>query len=454
MIGDYAGLLALDAAFAATGIAVLFGLGMVAERRSALRLIGLAFTVGWASYGIGATFLLTVGSPLGVFISLAICAVVSVAALLLGPRVPRAQPRETAPDRGRWQWLGLPFALLLAAYLAVLCWRSVPGEADPNWDSWAFWLPKAKSIYYFHGLDSGPGGFTHFANRDYPPLAPALEATNFHFMGSTAAAPLQFQHWLAAVAFFGALAALLAPRVQARILWPSLAALVFMPRFGFYAGSSLPDETLGILIALAAVCAALWLLERRPAYAVLVVLLATAAALLKNEGLLYGLSISVVVAVVAWRDGRRLLSCVLIASPILALVPWKIWLLAHGLPMSSQYYGVGDLGPAHLVSAHGRLGTAIVRLSSYLVSPKRWLLVVPLSAVAAAVALWRRPALGALLSCFVLLSMAGLVVIYWIGNIPIDFWLDTSGERTVMAIVMACGALFPLLVAESLRRDP
>jgi hypothetical protein len=454
VIGEYAGLLTLDVAFVATGVAVLFGIGLIVDRRSAILRSGLAFTVGWASYGIGATLLLTAGGALGVAISLVICAVVSAAALLLGPRIPRAAPRAIPPRRSRLDWLGAPFAVLLGVYLAVLCWRSVPGEADTNWDSWAFWLPKARSIYYFHGLDSAPGGFTHFANRDYPPLAPALEATNFHFMGSTAAAPLQFQHWLALVAFFGALAALLAKHVQAWILWPSLAVLVLMPRFGFYAGSSLPDETLGILVALAAVCGALWLLERSPVHAFLVVLLSTAAALLKNEGLLFGLAIAAVVAAVAWREGRRLLPLALISVPLLALAPWKIWLTAHGLPTSSQYYGVGDLGPAHLLAAHDRLGTAIVRLSSYLVSPERWLLVVPLSAIAAAVAVWRRPVLGVFFSSFVLLSMAGLVGIYWIGTIPIGWWLDTSGERTVISIVMTCGALFPLLVAESLRRGP
>ena len=332
----------------------------------------------------------------------------------------------------------------------------MPGEADPNWDSWAFWLPKAKSTYYFHGLDSGPGGFTHFANRDYPPLAPALEATNFHFIGQCGGRPST------------------SPSTGSRqshssARWPRCSPLVFRRESSGRAWR-LSCSCRASASTRARPCptrrsgdphrpgrgvrGAVVLFEGRPAYAVLVVLLATAAALLKNEGLLYGLSISVVVAVVAWRDGRRLLSCVLIASPILALVPWKIWLLAHGLPMSSQYYGVGDLGPAHLVSAHGRLGTAIVRLSSYLVSPKRWLLVVPVSAVAAAVALWRRPALGALLSCFVLLSMAGLVVIYWIGNIPIDFWLDSFWRTNRDGDRDGLRSIVPPACRRSLRRDP
>jgi hypothetical protein len=41
------------------------------------------------------------------------------------------------------------------------------------------------------------------------------------------------------------------------------------------------------------------------------------------------------------------------------------------------------------------------------------------------------------------------VVICWIGSIPIDFWLATSGERVVMSIAVCCAALLPLLVAEA-----
>jgi hypothetical protein len=452
VIREYAGLLVLDLVFLASGTGVLHGLGLATDRRAALRWSGLSFTVGWGLYGVVATFALTAGSPLGVAIDLGICVAVGIAGLVLGSRVPRtAAPFLDRPTSER-SWVAVGFGTLLCAYMAVLCWRSVPGEADTSWDSWAFWLPKAKSIYYFHGLDNGPGGFTHFANRDYPPLGPALEATNFDFMGRVVAAPLQFQHWLVAVAFFGALAALLARRVPGVILWPGLAAIAFMPRFGDYLGSSLPDEEIGMLIALVAVCAALWLLERQPAYAALMIVLSTAATLLKNEGLLFALAAVAVVVIVAWREGRRALALGLVVVPIASLAPWKAWLLVHGLRASSQYYGVNDLGPAHLLASRDRLGTSIVQLTEYLGSPSRWLLVVPLAGVAAAVAVRRQPVLAWLVGVFVVASMSGLVLIYWIGNIPLDFWLVTSGERTVMAIVMACGALLPLLVAESMRR--
>ena len=128
----------------------------------------------------------------------------------------------------------------------------------------------------------------------------------------------------------------------------------------------------------------------------------------------------------------------------------KIWRVAHGLPASSQYYNASDLAPEHLADAIDRLGPFLVRLPTYLVTPSRWLVVVPLTLAAAALVWRRRPELALLVVSFVVLSMVGLLVIYWIGSIPLDFWLATSGERVVMSIVVACGALLPLVAAEAL----
>lgn len=454
MTRAYLGLAALDIIYLGTGLAVLSGLGCISSRRAGFRLAGLAFTVGWALYGVAATFVLTAGSSVKPWVTLAVCGVIASGGLAVRRirRIQPAPPHLPAPPRP--SWVGVVFAGLLVVDLAVLFRRSVPGTADTNWDAWAFWLPKAKSIYFFHGLDNGPGGFTHFANRDYPPLGPALEATNFHFMGTTSAAPLQLQHWVVAVGFFAALAGLLARRVPAAVLWPCLAAIALMPRFGFDVGSSLPDETLGLLTALAAVCGALWLLERRSEHAALLTVFVTAAALLKNEGLVYGLAIAIVVAAVAVREGRRILALALVVVPCLSLVPWKVWLVSHGLPASSQYYNLSDLAPGHLVAASGRLGMSVTHLTWYLLSPGRWLFAVPLALAAAGLVARRRPQLAVLTAAFVALSMTGLFVVYWIGNIPIDFWLVTSGDRVVMSIAIGCGALLPLLVAEAFRGDP
>ena len=63
-----------------------------------------------------------------------------------------------------------------ASARAALLRRSLGDGAPLQWDAWAFWLPKAKSLLDFGGLDTAVGGFTSFANPGYPPLVPALEA--------------------------------------------------------------------------------------------------------------------------------------------------------------------------------------------------------------------------------------------------------------------------------------
>jgi hypothetical protein len=445
MTHEYLGLLAFDLALLAVGFALLRGLGLAARR-----LAGLAFLTAWAVYGISATLVLSLGLSLDWPVPVVLLALIAGGGVLLA-RSSRFPVRvKEVRATGRRSWIGVLFGGLLVAYLGALLIRSVPGEADTSWDAWAFWLPKAKSIYYFGGLDDGPGGFTKFANHDYPPLGPAFEATNYHFMGSTAGAPLQFQHWLIFAAFFAALAGLLIERVRPPILFPSLAALALMPRFGDFVGSSMSDQTLAMVIAVAGVCGALWLLEGRLAHAILFTIFVTAATLLKNEGLVYGLALAAVVAVIAARRGERRLALALLAVPVLSLVPWKLWLVAHGLSPSSQYYGASELTPGHVLASSHRLGTSITHLSYDLFSPDRWLLIVPLTLAAAVLAARRRPELTLLTLAFVALSMTGLFVIYWIGTIPLGWWLRTSGERVVMSIVVCCGALFPLLAAESL----
>ena len=63
------------------------------------------------------------------------------------------------------------------------------------------------------------------------------------------------------VSFLLAIAWLLAPRVRPAILWPSLAMLALMPRFGSLVGSLIADELTAMLIAVAGVCALIWILE-------------------------------------------------------------------------------------------------------------------------------------------------------------------------------------------------
>jgi hypothetical protein len=48
------------------------------------------------------------------------------------------------------------------------------------------------------------------------------------------------------------------------------------------------------------------------------------------------------------------------------------------------------------------------------------------------------------------LGFLGLSVVYWIGTLPVDWWVDTSAERILLSIGTSAGALLPLLLTEAL----
>jgi hypothetical protein len=454
MTRAYVGLLALDLLLLGTGLCVLYATGLVRDSRSALRFGGLAFVAGWAAYGVLASLALVVGLDLNAVQTVAICVLAALGALLIGRRAPAVPARRLASPGPPWlRWLGIAAAVVLALYLTVFLVRAFVSPAEEFWDGWAFWLPKAKAIYFFGGFDTGLGGFTHFASRDYPPLLPGVDATAFHFMGGAHPAALPVQEWALAASFVGGAGALLRTRVAAGLVWPVLAMLVLMPRFGSNLLSSIADQPVAIGLSLAAVCAALWLLEGACPYLVLCGLFLAAAALLKNEGLLFGLFLAVALGVAVWVDDRRrwrpvlALACV----PLLAILPWKLWLVANDQPTSSDYYSWSALlHPARLAGHADRLVTALTDLPQYVLAPSRWLLTVPLVLAAAALIVRRRPALALLPIIFFGLSFLGLAFLYWIGSIPIDFWINTSAERVAVSLVVVPGVLLPLLLGEAL----
>ena len=63
--------------------------------------------------------------------------------------------------------------------------RSSARRASPGlywFDAWSFWVPKAKAIYFFGGLDEE--FFTELPGASYPLLVPVLDAAAFHAMGA------------------------------------------------------------------------------------------------------------------------------------------------------------------------------------------------------------------------------------------------------------------------------
>jgi hypothetical protein len=451
---SHAGLAVLDALFLLAGFGLLYGLGLVRSGRDAVRHLGLALVAGWAAVGIAESVALVIGAPIARRPVAAIAVAIAGAGLLLGRRVARRRLRVVG-EQGAASLVAVAGAAVVFVQLAALLRRSLGDGAPLQWDAWAFWLPKAKSLVDFGGLDTGVGGFTSFANPGYPPFVPALEATAFAFMGSTKAVPLLLQHWVVAVAFFWALASLLAVRVRPAILWPCLALLALLPTLGELIGSSLGDEPLVLLIGLGGACSALWLLEHDARYAALAGLFLAAAALAKNEGLLIALVVAAttLAAEAARRPRRLLVPALVLAAPVAAVLPWRLWLRANDLPVSQDYRLSDVLHPSLLADHVDRLTYAADRLPAYVFAPHRWLLAVPLMLAAAALAAPRRPSLSLLALVSVASVPLALLLVWWIGNPPIDWYVATTADRGPASAVVLAGVFLPLLLAEASARD-
>lgn len=436
----------------AVGAAILTGIGLVRDTGGAIRYSGLAFVVGWAVTGVAASLALVAGLELSVTTVVGLWAILAGGALLLARAVPRKSEVVATESSRRGQLVAYAGAALLVAVLVAFLQRA-RSSGSLHADVWGFWLPRAKIVFETGELDTEPGGYTSFSHPEYPPLAPAADAIAFRFMGREDVLLLPIQHWVLFVAFIGALAGLLAGRVRPALLWPSLASISLLPALERLVGSSLADEPLTELFAVAGVCAALWLLNGDWRHAAVCGVLLAALPLTKNEGLMLGLALVLVLAfVTAFRPWRTLLAltCVL----VLAAAPWRIWLSARDVRDDSDYRFRDLVDPGLLWERIDRLGTAVRELPQYALDPGRWLLAIPVALVLAALLSRRRPRLAGFYAGTLIVVFLAYLTIYWIGSPEISFYLDSSAERVSASLALFSAALVPLLAAEAYEPEP
>jgi hypothetical protein len=338
----------------------------------------------------------------------------------------------------------------LGVYYGALLWRAALSDGAAYWDPWWFWLPKAKTIVLRDGLEAGPGGFTAWANPDYPPLVPGFDALVFRFVGAVDLRSLALELWVLEVAFVLAVAALLGRRVPSAVLWPLLALVAVLPSFRSLIASFLADEILVLEFGLAVTCAALWVLERDARWLSLCTLFLAGAMLTKNEGsLLYAVLVPLVF-VLTWsrRTMRPLVA--LAALPPLVLLPWKVWLRAHDVPPTPAFHPTDLLEPDYLAQRGGRLLEAAGEVASIVVEPDYWLVLVPLVLVGTVVAATVSPRLTLLAAGVLVGELAAVVVVYWASPYDLNYAINTSASRVVSPIVVASALVLPLLVSAAL----
>jgi hypothetical protein len=439
----------------AIGYGLLYGLGFVRSARSALRLTGLSYLLGWALLGSVLALGLVVGIDPTVRTVSIVAAICVGAGAVAGRRTAETSSAARAPERHP---LALASTVVGAAIATVASLSALmlaidgAGYADYI-DNVDFWIPKAASIYYAHGLDAE--ALRSLLHPEYPPLLPAMNAATFHFVGGVHPSVLPFQMTLLGIAFLLAAAALLNRSAPRWLTLPTLALLVTAPWFWWRLQSPLADQPVAYLVAVAVTCCVLWLREPRASWLAIAVLALTAASLTKLEGaMLSMLLLAVTLASGVLQHRRAGVAAAWLALAPLAVLPWQLWLRHQGLPASAADYDVTDLlRPGLLADRADRLGRTLGwMVEAPFKQPQTAVLVCAVAAVLVVAAV-RVPVPTVTAVTWLVLASAGLASVYWIGELEIDFYLSSSLSRVGATIIVTAAVVMPLLVGLALERD-
>jgi hypothetical protein len=444
MSGSLVGLLYLQILYLAigTGLLRLLGLGGGLRSLAGFR-IALAYVAGVAGTGILAAELALLNVSLGL-VELTLLAIVLTATLWLrrAPDEPRRNPVRN----------GIRFVTVapIIALSALFAFALVAVGRRPllEFDGWAIWGMKARALYQLGGTANPVFTSDAYPPLQHPLLFPSLEAIGFRAMGAFDPALFHVQLVLVAAAFSFALLELLAPRVP--LLLAALVTLAIASAAGTVQqlSNGLADAPLAFFVVLGVVALARWLeTDETPVLACAALFLA-AAALTKSEGALFALAavVALLGTLAVWNRTRLARAGLAMLAVAAVLVPWRVFIAAHHLP--NPEYSLGNAAdPGYLADHAGRVGPAASGLADRIASGRfGFLLALMLLGLATAL-VSRRYREFAFAGAWLALSFLGLVLVYWISNVPVDLTLVWSGDRTVTAIVLGGAALAPLLAA-------
>lgn len=438
-----AGLLAFNLFLLSVGVAVLFGARGWESWSELLRLSGFAYMLGVGAMGVALVVELVAGLELSLFSILATGFVLAAAAIIAGRALGRSLP-EGPLFSGHISFTTALFAALAIVYGEAL-FRSGRLAGLYEFDGWAFWVPKAKAIYFFGGLDHQ--FFEQLPGQSYPPLVPALEAAAFRFMGTADVVTLHLQFWLFFAGFVGALIGLLSPRVSPLLLWPPVLLLAVTPHVLGHALEAQGDFVLDQFFALAALLVGLWLVENAPWQLATAVLFSAAAMSTKREGYLLLACVAVAALAASGRQPRLLWAPLLLAGglAVALTVPWRVYLLVHELSR-----GGAEAGGVGLFSHADRAWPSFRLALSAMFDFDIWLTVAPLMLLAiGAAALAGATRLAAYATLLVGLALVVFTWVTWaFPSLPITKDADVNPiVRLTGSLAFASTALVPPLLA-------
>lgn len=441
-ISSLLGLVWLNALYLASGLAVLWWIRGFASWSELARLAGLAYVGGVAVVGTIWTLLVIVGVPFTGWTVLAVPVVAIAVGLLGARRSGRARPRRPNLALGHGAVV-TAVGIAAAGVLLEAMFRGARLSGLYWWDAWSFWVPKAKILYLFGGLDRG--FFSTLPGSGYPPLVPVLDAAAFHAMGSADVVTLHVQYWLFGVGFVWALAGVLAERVPAWILWPFVLLVLVAPRMGRRFLITEADLLLDFLFVLAALLVVLWVRDRAPWRLVAVAALMSAMVSTKREGLLLAAVLIISAGLVSMREWRyalpRLGAVVLVVAAVAA--PWRIWYVANGIKGEA---------PTDSTPNIDRFWPSLRLALDVLFSNDYWNVIVPVTLGAIVLAAFARQYVFAAFAsaAVVLVTLGGAWITWAIPELPITEDLGGNPIVRYMGAAALLGvATSPLLIASA-----
>ena len=339
--------------------------------------------------------------------------------------------------------LGALGVVLLAA---VAAFRVKPLA---EYDGWAMWGMKARAIAELGGADAHVFASPAYErlHLEYPLLLPALHALPLQADGAFSSNTIILSCFAVGLAGLVAVRGLLRDRVRASVLLPTMAAIATAPALLGQLATGYADVPPAMLIAAGVVSAARWLVDMKPGWLALGTLFFAAAALTKNEGLLFAAVVYVALGAVATARRRPVVLSALIVA--LLYTPWKAYLTHHDLGAPDY-----DLSSSfNLPWVVGRLDRAPIAAESLLrdaLRPSEFGLLVLLAVGTIAVTVVVGPRdLGLFGLGFSTLSRAVITWVYVLTPYELTSYLGSNGNRVIVAPVIGMAALVPLLVEDS-----
>ena len=447
MTGSLAGLLFANVLYLVIGVALLPLLRIVRTRAELVARLGLAYMLGVAAIGALSAHLALIGVPVGLVELVVLALLAGIPAWRRIRRLPNAPSDTLSLGEGGFDLASR--AVGVAAFVTALVLLAHAEHAFSvrplvEWDGWAIWAMKARALYDFGGAAHGVFTSPPYSPLQHPILFPALEANGFRAMGAFDGTLIHVQLALLAFGFAAALWPLLRERVPAALVGATILAIVAAESTLRQLVGNLADIPLAFFVALGVVALARALIDGDTGLLPVAAIMLGAATLTKPEGLLFATAALIAFVLIA-RTRASLLTALAV---VLILLPWRIFVAAHGL--TNPEYSFGDaVNPSYLSDHSDRVRPALTGVWHQVWS-SGWAWLVPFALVAfAAGLLARRWRLAGFAAAWTLLSFGGIVLTFWISVVPIELTLKWAAYRTVASLVIGAAALAPLLAGES-----